>query len=53
MTGRPRRNRVTPTGEIVAIPAKGRMMGNRGSLIDERGNIVREYGHKRCGLVTV
>jgi hypothetical protein len=47
MTSRPRRNRVTPTGEIVAIPAKGRMMGNRGSLIDERGNIVREYGHKR------
>jgi hypothetical protein len=47
MTSRPRRNRVTPTGEIVAIPAKGRMMGNRGSLIDQQGNIVREWGHKR------
>jgi hypothetical protein len=34
-TGRdpmPRRNRVTPEGEIVADPAKGRLMGNRGRL---------------------
>lgn len=47
MTYRPRRNRVSPTGEIVAISAKGRMLGNRGSLIDEHGNITREYAHKR------
>jgi hypothetical protein len=56
MIARPRQNRVTPTGEIVAIPAKGRMLGNRGSLIDEQGNIVREFEKKRwicCTLAEV
>src|SRR5579875_417576 len=28
----PHRNRVTPTGEIVAIPLRGRWTGNRGNL---------------------
>lgn len=31
----PLQNRVTPTGEIVAHPARGRLMGNRGVLHDE------------------
>jgi hypothetical protein len=33
----PNRNRVTPWGEIVAVPARGLVMGNRGVLIDSRG----------------
>lgn len=31
----PLQNRVTPTGEIVAVPARGLLMGNRGCLHDE------------------
>ena len=33
----PRRNRVTPWGEIVAVSARGLVMGNRGVLINARG----------------
>ncbi len=36
----PLQNRVTPFGEIVAVPARGLFMGNRGVLHDE---------HKRLG----
>jgi hypothetical protein len=36
----PHRNRVTPEGEIVAIPLRGRFMGNRGCL-HEGKEIVR------------
>ena len=35
----PRQNRVTPFGEIVAVPERGKMMGNRGRLHDEEGRI--------------
>src|SRR4051794_39845093 len=38
-----RRNRVTPFGELVADPARGALMGNRGVLHDDRGEIVRGY----------
>ena len=41
------RNRVTPTGEIVADPARGLVYGNRGCLHDEHGRIRRRYGVKR------
>ena len=37
----PLRNRVTPFGELVAIPERGTMLGNRGILHDERREIVR------------
>jgi hypothetical protein len=37
----PLQNRVTPFGEIVATPARGTMMGNRGILHDERRELVR------------
>jgi hypothetical protein len=37
----PRQNRVTPFGDIVALPGRGLMMGNRGILHDDDGNIVR------------
>lgn len=39
----PRRNRVTPSGEIVAIPERGTMMGNRGVLHDADGRILRAW----------
>ena len=43
----PRRNRVTPLGEIVAIPAKGRAMGNRGPLLNPDGTHARDWTYKR------
>jgi hypothetical protein len=39
----PRQNRVTPFGEIVAIPERGTFMGNRGILHDETGHIRRPW----------
>ena len=39
----PRQNRVTPFGEIVAVPDRGTAMGNRGRLHDERGRIRRPW----------
>ena len=43
----PRQNRVTPLGEIVAIPERGTMMGNRGVLHDPDGRIVRPWQVRR------
>ncbi len=43
----PRRNRVTPFGEIVAVPERGTMMGNRGILHDADGRIRRPWAVKR------
>jgi hypothetical protein len=43
----PRQNRVTPFGEIVAVPERGTMMGNRGVLHDARGRIRRPWQVKR------
>lgn len=37
----PRQNRVTPFGDIVAVSARGTLMGNRGCLHDAAGRIVR------------
>src|SRR5262245_51130841 len=42
-----RRNRVFPTGEIVATPERGTLMGGGGVLHDARGNIVRPWQLKR------
>lgn len=42
-----RQNRVTPAGEIIATPARGTLMGNRGCLHNEQGQIVRPYQGKR------
>ena len=39
----PRQNRVTPYGEIVAVSARGTLMGNRGCLHDSAGTIKRPY----------
>lgn len=44
----PLQNRVTPFGEIVALPGRGTMMGNRGgALHDERRRIVRPWVSRR------
>lgn len=37
----PRRNRVTPWGDLVAVSARGEVMGNRGVLVDARGEPTR------------
>src|SRR5689334_3968682 len=43
----PRQNRVMPSGEIVAVPERGTMMGNRGRLHDHLGLIRRPWQVKR------
>jgi hypothetical protein len=43
----PLQNRVTPFGEIVAVPERGTLMGNRGILHDDAGHIVRSYQVRR------
>jgi hypothetical protein len=43
----PRRNRVTPLGELVATPARGLVYGNRGCLHDADGRIRRRYAGRR------
>jgi hypothetical protein len=40
-------NRVTPFGEIVALPGRGLMMGNRGILHDDARRIIRSYQVRR------
>ncbi len=35
----PLRNRVTPSGEIVATPERGLFLGNRGCIHDDSGNL--------------
>ena len=43
----PRQNRVTPTGEIIATPARGLFFGNRGCLHNVRGEIRRAFRGER------
>ena len=43
----PLQNRVTPTGELIADPARGLVYGNRGCLHDASGTIRRRYAGKR------
>ncbi len=43
----PLQNRVTPLGELVAVPDRGLVYGNRGCLHDAAGRIVRLYGTRR------
>jgi hypothetical protein len=49
----PHRNRVTPFGEIVAVPGRGLLTGNRGVLHNAQQQIVRDSQVRRwiaCGL---
>lgn len=43
----PKQNRATPFGEIIATPARGTLMGNRGCLHNSRQQIVRQHRGKR------
>lgn len=44
----PLQNRVSPTGEIFADPARGTFMGNRGGVIhNDQRRIVRQYASRR------
>jgi len=43
----PLQNRVTPFGELVAVPGRGLMMGNRGVLHDDARRIVRPWQVRR------
>jgi hypothetical protein len=42
----PKQNRVTPFGEIIATPARGTLMGNRGILHNEEQEVIRPFQHK-------
>ena len=43
----PLRNRVTPFGEIVAVPERGTLMGNRGILHNAERRVVRDWQVRR------
>jgi len=43
----PLRNRVTPFGEIIAVPERGTLMGNRGILHNDQRTIVRDWQVRR------
>ena len=43
----PLQNRVTPHGDLVAVPARGLLMGNRGRLHDAQRRIVRSAQGRR------
>jgi hypothetical protein len=43
----PWQNRVTPAGELIAVPARGTLTGNRGVLHDRNGAIVRRSQVRR------
>jgi hypothetical protein len=43
----PRQNRVTPLGELIAVPDRGLVYGNRGCLHDDYGRIRRRWATKR------
>lgn len=43
----PKQNRVTPRGDLIATPARGTLMGNRGCLHDQQQKIIRHHQGKR------
>jgi hypothetical protein len=43
----PRQNRVNPFGELIAVEARGTLMGNRGCLHDDRQHIRRPFVGRR------
>jgi hypothetical protein len=48
----PRQNRVTPHGELIAVPDRGMFWGNRGVLHDAQGRLVR-YSRGRAWAICV
>jgi hypothetical protein len=43
----PLQNRVTPFGDVVALPGRGTIMGNRGILHDDARRVVRQHQVRR------
>jgi hypothetical protein len=43
----PRQNRITPLGELIAVPHRGLVYGNRGCLHDDEGRIRRRWATRR------
>ena len=48
----PRQNRVTPHGELLAVPGRGLFWGNRGALLDREGRLAR-YARGRAWVICV
>jgi hypothetical protein len=48
----PRQNRVTPYGELIAVPDRGMFWGNRGPLLDREGRLAR-YAARRAWPICV
>jgi hypothetical protein len=48
----PRQNRVTPHGELIAVPDRGLFWGNRGALLDREGR-VRRYSRGQAWAICV
>jgi hypothetical protein len=47
-----RRNRVTPYGELIAVPDRGMFWGNRGVLVDGQGQLAR-YSRGQAWMICV
>jgi len=47
-----RQNRVTPDGDLIAVPDRGLFWGNRGALHDRAGRVVR-YSRGRAWAICV
>jgi hypothetical protein len=47
-----RQNRVTPYGELIAVPDRGMFWGNRGALLDRGGQLAR-YSRGRAWVICV
>ena len=48
----PRQNRVTPYGELIAVPDRGMFWGNRGPLLDRVGRLAR-YSRGQAWVICV
>ncbi len=48
----PRQNRVTPYGELIAVPDRGTFWGNRGALLDREGRLAR-YSRGQAWVICV
>jgi hypothetical protein len=48
----PRTNRVTPSGDLVAVPDRGLFWGNRGALLNDAGELTR-WSNGRLWIICV
>lgn len=49
----PRRNRVTPSGDLIAVPDRGTLWGNRGCLHDAEGGDIVRYSRGKAWIACV